>query len=124
MRRFAMKNGARSRPLVTAEQFNRISRAVSDSTRYDILRKVFASSGLTCGGAAEGLSISAATAFAPYPGALFNAGLVDVTRQGRHRIVGPRPRIWKAYLLGSEGCNAGHGRRAKAVQASDADARV
>jgi hypothetical protein len=50
MRRFAMKRGARSLPLLTGEQFHRISRAVSDKTRYDILRKVFASSGLTCGG--------------------------------------------------------------------------
>ncbi len=76
MRRFAMKRGARSLPLLTAEQFHRISRAVSDNTRYDILRKVFASSGLTCGGAAEGLPISAATV-SHHLRQLFDAGLVD-----------------------------------------------
>ncbi len=97
MRRFAMKRGARSLPLLTAEQFHRISRAVSDNTRYDILRKVFASSGLTCGGAAEGLPISAATV-SHHLRQLFDAGLVELKRQGRHRIVVPRQRIWKAYL--------------------------
>src|SRR5258705_12610889 len=97
MRHFAMKRRARSLPLLTAEQFHRISRAVSDKTRYDMLRKVFASSGLTCGGAAEGLPISAPTA-SHHIRELFNAGLVEVTRHGRHRIVVPRQRIWKAYL--------------------------
>jgi DNA-binding transcriptional ArsR family regulator len=116
MRRFARNCGAGSLPFLTAEQFHRISRAVSDSTRYDILRKVLASGGLTCGGAAEDLSISAATA-AHHIRELFNAGfLVEVTRQGRHRIVGPRQRM--------EGFNAGCGRRAKAVRAGEAYARV
>jgi len=52
---------------------------------------------MTCGGPAEGLPISAATT-SHHIQELFNAGLVDVTRQGRHRIVVPRQRIWKAYL--------------------------
>jgi len=97
MRRFAMKRSADSLPLLTAGQFNRISRALSDGTRYDILRKVFASRGLTCGAAAEGLPISAATASHQIR-KLFNASLADVTRQGGHRMVVPRQRIWKAYL--------------------------
>jgi ArsR family transcriptional regulator len=96
-RRFAMKKGARPLPLLTSEQFRRISRAISARTRYDILRKIFASGGLTCGGAAEGLPISAATA-SHHIRELFNAGLVDVTRQGASQIVAPRQRIWKAYL--------------------------
>ena len=97
-----MKRDARSLSLLTAEQFHRVSRAISDRTRYDILCKVFASSGLTCGGAAEGLPISAATA-SHHIRKLFNAGLVDVTKQGRHRIVVPRQRSWKAYLALLEG---------------------
>jgi DNA-binding transcriptional ArsR family regulator len=71
-----MKRDARSLSLLTAEQFHRVSRAISDRTRYDILCKVFASSGLTCGGAAEGLPISAATA-SHHIRKLFNAGLVE-----------------------------------------------
>jgi ArsR family transcriptional regulator len=97
MRRFLVKEASRSVPLLTAEEFHRISRAVSDKTRYEMLRKVFASSGLTCGAAAEGLPISTATA-SHHIRELFNAGLVDVTRQGRYRIVVPRQQIWKAYL--------------------------
>jgi DNA-binding transcriptional ArsR family regulator len=82
---------------LSAEQFHRISRAISDRTRYDILRKVFESNGLTCGQAAEGLSISAATT-SHHIRKLFDSGLVDMTRKGRYRIVVPRWRIWKAYL--------------------------
>src|SRR6266436_6094149 len=85
MRRFAMKRGARSLPLLTAEQFHRISRAVSDNTRYDILRKVFASSGLTCGGAAEGLPISAATVS---PKARGLCGCAATARDARAALLG------------------------------------
>jgi DNA-binding transcriptional ArsR family regulator len=106
-----VKKGARSLPryarrrasgdsrssTLSAEQFHRISRAISDRTRYDILRKVFESSGLTCGCAAEGLAISAATA-SHHIRKLCESGLVDKTRTGRYRIVVPRQSVWKAYL--------------------------
>jgi len=82
---------------LSAEQFHRISRAISDGTRYDILRKVFQISGLTCGQAAEGLSISAATA-SHHIRKLFDSGLVGMTKKGRYRIVVPQQRVWRAYL--------------------------
>src|SRR5260370_20689925 len=66
-------------------------------TRYAILRKVFAGEGVTCGCAAEGLSISAATT-SHHIRQLSLSGLIEVTKHGRYRIVGPRRRGWKAYL--------------------------
>src|SRR5260370_33484605 len=89
-----MKKGARSLPrrvrpreggdsqasLLSAEQSHRISRAISDRTRCDILRRVFESGGLTCG--AEGLSISAATA-SHHIRKLFESVVVDMMRRGQ-----------------------------------------
>src|SRR5260370_39544901 len=66
-------------------------------TRYDILRTVSAGAGVTCGCAAGGLSISAATT-SHHIRQLSLSGLIEVTKHGRYRIVGPRRRVWKAYL--------------------------
>ncbi len=93
-----MKKGAHAQSAMGEEQFHRISRVISDRTRYDILRKVFAGEGVTCGCAAEGLSISAATT-SHHIRELSLSGLIDVTKHGRYRIVGPRRRVWKAYLV-------------------------
>lgn len=83
---------------LTSEQFQRITRALSDPTRYEILRRIYASTDtMNCGATCCGLPISAGTA-SHHLRELEIADLIQVARDGRFKILTPRREIWQAYL--------------------------
>ena len=83
---------------LTSEQFQRIARALSDPTRYEMLRRIYAAPGtINCGASCCDLSISPGTA-SHHLRELEAAGLVEVTRDGRYKLLAPRREIWQAYL--------------------------
>jgi ArsR family transcriptional regulator len=83
---------------LTPEQFQRITRALGDPTRYEMLRRIYASAEcLTCGGAVEELPITAGTG-SHHLRELEIADLITVTRDGRHKRLTPRRSVWRAYL--------------------------
>jgi ArsR family transcriptional regulator len=82
---------------LTAEQFLRIGRAVSDSNRWAMLRLIFSQPEMTCGDVAAGLPITAGTA-SHHLKELELAELVTVTKCGRFKKLTPRRDVWRAYL--------------------------
>ena len=84
---------------LTAEQFQRISRALSDPMRYEILRRIFSANcdGINCGGAVHDMTISAATG-SHHLRELELAELISVAKEGRFKRLTPRRDVWKAYL--------------------------
>jgi ArsR family transcriptional regulator len=86
-----------SKAALTPEQFQRISRAIAEPTRYEMLRRIFHCHTLTCTAAASDLSISAATG-SHHLRELELADLIRVTKDGRFRKLEPRRKVWRAYL--------------------------
>jgi DNA-binding transcriptional ArsR family regulator len=83
---------------LTPEQFQRITRALTDPTRYEMLRRIYASKEcFNCGDACSELPISAATG-SHHLRELEIADLVRVKKDGRYKLLTPRREIWKAYL--------------------------
>ena len=83
---------------LTPEQFQRITRALSDPTRYEMLRRVYASTEtMNCGCTCSGLPISAGTA-SHHLRELEIAELIQVAKDGRFRLLTPRRDVWAAYL--------------------------
>jgi ArsR family transcriptional regulator len=82
---------------LTAEQVQRIVRALADPNRYDILKRVYAApKAMTCGCAKGELSISDATC-SHHLKELHEAELITMERDGRHRLLTPRRDVWKAF---------------------------
>jgi ArsR family transcriptional regulator len=82
---------------LTPEQFQRISRALSEPNRYAALRHIYGDSDMTCGGISSALSISAGTT-SHHIRELENADLIRVTKDGRYKHLTPRRDIWRAYV--------------------------
>ena len=82
---------------LTAEQFQRIGRAVSDANRWEMLRLIFSRPELTCGDVAAGLPITAGTT-SHHLRELELAELVAVEKCGRFKKLTPRRDVWLAYL--------------------------
>lgn len=82
---------------LTAEQFQRVGRAVSDPNRWEMLRLIFSQPDVTCGDATSGLPITAGTA-SHHLKELESAELVTVTKCGRFKKLTPRREVWQAYL--------------------------
>ncbi len=82
---------------LTAEQFQRISRALADPNRYEMLRRIYSTEGQTCGGVTCELPIAAGTA-SHHLRELELAELIQVTKDGRYRKLAPRREVWRAYL--------------------------
>jgi ArsR family transcriptional regulator len=84
---------------LSAEQFQRIARAISDPNRYEMLRLVFAckDENPTCGRVSGELSISPGTA-SHHLHELEAADLIRVTKAGRYKRLAARRDIWRAYL--------------------------
>ena len=82
---------------LSPEQFQRIARAVAEPTRYEMLRRIFACDSLTCGAAADELSISAATG-SHHLRELEIADLIRVTKNGRYKQLAPRRDVWRAFV--------------------------
>jgi ArsR family transcriptional regulator, arsenate/arsenite/antimonite-responsive transcriptional repressor len=82
---------------LTTQQFQRISRAIAEPTRYEMLRRIFNCRTLNCTEAANDLTISAATG-SHHLRELELADLIRVTKDGRFRKLEPRRKVWRAYL--------------------------
>lgn len=84
--------------VLTPVQFQRITRAIAEPTRYEILRRIFASAEtIHCGAAACDLRISPATG-SHHLRELEAADLIQVRKEGRFRQLTPRRDVWEAYL--------------------------
>ncbi len=82
---------------LTAEQFQRIGRAVADANRWEMLRVIFSQPEVTCGDVSGGLPITPGTA-SHHLRELELADLVTVTKCGRYKKLAPRRDVWDAYL--------------------------
>ena len=83
---------------LTPDQFQRITRALADPTRYEMLRRIYAAAEtLNCGATCTDLPISPATA-SHHLRELELADLIEVTKDGRYRLLNPRRDIWQTYL--------------------------
>ena len=83
---------------LTPEQFHRITRALSDPTRYEMMRRIYASKDcINCGDSCDQLSISAATG-SHHLRELEIANLIQVKKDGRFKLLTARRDVWKSYL--------------------------
>jgi DNA-binding transcriptional ArsR family regulator len=82
---------------MTAKQFSRISKAISDGKRYRILQRIAGDGELSCSDASRGLGITAATC-SHHLKELHDAGLIYVRREGKFGYMRLRKSIWKQYL--------------------------
>jgi len=79
------------------DELLRISRAISDTTRYALLEKIYFDQEITVGELCAESTVSAA-AVAHHRKILKDAGLIQVRRQGRHRLLVARGNTWETYL--------------------------
>jgi ArsR family transcriptional regulator len=82
---------------LTREQFRRITRALADPNRYEMLRQIYSCKDANCGKVSISLSISAGTT-SHHLRELENADLIRVTKEGRFKHLAPRREVWRAYL--------------------------
>ena len=75
----------------------RISRAISDTTRYALLEKIYFDQEITVGELCAESTVSAA-AVAHHRKILKDAGLIQVRRQGRYRLLVAQGNTWETYL--------------------------
>ena len=83
---------------VTHEQIQRITRALADPTRYEMLRRIYSSpETLNCGSTCTDLPPPPPPP-PPPPRAPPPPDLIHVTKDGRFKRLTPRRDIWAAYL--------------------------
>jgi ArsR family transcriptional regulator len=82
---------------MTASQFSRISKAISDGKRYRILQRIAGERELSCSDASRGLGVTPATC-SHHLKELSDAGLIDVRREGKFGYMRLRKRVWQQYL--------------------------
>jgi ArsR family transcriptional regulator len=79
------------------DELLRISRAISDTTRYALLEKIYFDQQITVGELCAESTVSAATV-AHHIKILNDAGLIQVRRQGRYRLLVAQGNTWETYL--------------------------
>jgi DNA-binding transcriptional ArsR family regulator len=79
------------------DELLRISRAISDTTRYALLEKIYFDQEITVGELCAESSVSAATV-AHHIKILNDASLIQVRRQGRYRLLVAQGNTWETYL--------------------------
>jgi ArsR family transcriptional regulator len=80
-----------------SRQFNRISKALADPRRYEILSRIARCKELACSDMRCNLPISAAT-LSHHLKELSNAGLIDMRREARFVHMKLRRKVWREYL--------------------------
>ena len=79
------------------QQFHRISKALADPRRYEILSRIAKCRELACSDVRGELPITAAT-LSHHIKELVNAGLVEMRREGQFAHMKLRRKIWREYL--------------------------
>jgi len=80
-----------------ARQFTRISKALADPRRYEILTRIARRNELACNDLRCGLPISAAT-LSHHLKELANAGLIEIRREAKFAHLKLRREVWSEYL--------------------------
>ena len=92
-----MQRVAMNQRQLNQDELLRISRAISDTTRYALLGKIYFDQQITVGELCAESTVSAATV-AHHIKILKDAGLIYVRRQGRYRLLVARGNTWETYL--------------------------
>ncbi len=79
------------------EQFQRISKALADPRRYDILKRIASADELACQDVRCQLPITAAT-LSHHLKELSNAGLISVRKDAKFIHMKLRRKIWREYV--------------------------
>ena len=79
------------------QQFHRISKALADPRRYEILSRIARTGELACSDVRCQLPITAAT-LSHHLKELSNAGLIEIRRQGQLAHLRLRRKVWQEYL--------------------------
>ena len=80
-----------------SQQFHRISKALADPRRYEILSRIAKSRELACSDIRCDLPISAAT-LSHHLKELAGAGLIEIRREGQFAHLKLRRNVWHEYL--------------------------
>jgi ArsR family transcriptional regulator len=83
--------------MMDSKQFNRISKALADPRRYEILSRIARCKELPCSDMRCNLPISAAT-LSHHLKELANAGLIEMRREARFVHMKLRRKVWREYL--------------------------
>ncbi|MFL5575748.1 MAG: ArsR/SmtB family transcription factor [Gemmatimonadaceae bacterium] len=85
-------------PGMTAQEFQRVAKALSDPRRFEILERIAAAgSELACQRLCDCFPVSQATV-SHHLKALAGAGLVESRREGQFMFYRTRPEVLRAYL--------------------------
>ena len=80
-----------------SEHFHRISKALADPRRYDILARIARQRELACCDMRGDLTIAPAT-LSHHIKELVNAGLLEARRDARYLHLKLRRKVWREYL--------------------------
>ncbi|PYX09907.1 MAG: transcriptional regulator [Acidobacteria bacterium] len=80
-----------------SQQFHRISKALADPRRYEILSRIAKCRELACSDVRGEIPITAAT-LSHHIKELVNAGLVEMRREGQFAHMRLRRKVWREYL--------------------------
>lgn len=75
----------------------RIAKAIADPTRFRLLQEISQRSNCTCSGVKDYLGVTPAT-LSHHLKELEEAGLIEVSREGRFAVMHIRRDVWKTYL--------------------------
>lgn len=82
---------------MNTHQFHRISKALADPRRYELLSRIARTGELACSDVRCAMPISAAT-LSHHIKELANAGLVEIRREGQFAHLSLRRKVWRQYL--------------------------
>ena len=80
-----------------SDQFHRITKALADPRRYEILQAIASSDEAACSGLRSRFPISAAT-LSHHLKELSTAGLIEVRREAKFMHIKLLRKVWNAYL--------------------------
>ena len=83
--------------MMDANQFQRISKALADPRRFEILEKIAASGELCCGDVADCFPVAQATV-SHHLKELTDAGLIDTRSEGQFKYLRARPEALAEYV--------------------------
>jgi ArsR family transcriptional regulator, arsenate/arsenite/antimonite-responsive transcriptional repressor len=82
---------------MNSQQFHRISKALADPRRYEILSRIAKCQVLACNDIRRELPITAAT-LSHHIKELENAGLIEIRRTGQFAHLRLRRKVWRDYV--------------------------